>query len=288
MAAIYGRAGVKHEYLREIVLKALIYVILISGVLAVIFPFLWMISASLKDLKDVFGFPVQWIPEKPRWSNYKEVLDSGFMAYFLNSVKLAGLTTAFQVMTGSLAAYSLTKLNFPGKDKIFLAYMSTIMLPTQSILIPQFMVMKKLNLVNNHWSIILICAFSPFAVFMMKQFFITIPNELVESGRIDGCSEFRIFLQIIMPVAKPVLATLTTLVLMWSWNDLMYPLIYLFKKSLYTLPRGLLALCQSREYQQQYNLLMAGTCLSLIPILLSYMFAQKYFIEGIVAGALKG
>lgn len=262
------------------------YAILSGGVLIVIFPFLWMISTSLKDLKDVFAFPIRWIPEHPRWSNYLEVIRQDFHVYYLNTIKVAGLITLMQVVTSSMAAYAFSKLNFPGRNKIFMFYVATMMIPMQAILIPQFKVMNTLGLVNNHWSVILIYAASPFGVFMMRQFFITVPGELIESARIDGCGELRIFVQVMLPIVKPAIAALTTLVLMWAWNEMLLPLIYFYKKSLHTIPLGLLSL--NREHEQAYHLQMAGTVMGLLPIIIIYFCAQRYFIEGITAGSVKG
>jgi multiple sugar transport system permease protein len=262
------------------------YLLLIALSIIVVFPFLWMISSSLKLLQEVFAYPIQWIPKVLHWENYKTVIDVGFLKYLMNSLKVTGAIVLIQGLTSILAGYSFAKIRFPGRDIIFLAYIATMMIPGQVLMIPQFILMGKLQLSNSLYSLIILGSFSAYSVFMMRQYFITIPQEMIESARIDGCGEFQTLSRIILPLSKPMLATMLIFIIMAYWNDMLTPLVYLHRKSLFTLPLGILEV--NSIYGTQMNLVMAGAFLSIIPILIAYVFGQKYFINGIMAGAVKG
>ncbi len=268
--------------------KIVIYLLLVIVTVIFIMPFIWMLSASLKVSQEVYEYPIKWIPRDPQWSNYITVMKEQFHIYYFNTIKIAGLTTFLGLFTSSLAAYSFAKLRYPHKDKIFLVYLATIMIPIQAVLIPQFMLMKAFKLVNNHWSIILIMvsSFSPFGVFMLRQFFVTLPNSLIEAARIDGCSEIRIYAQIILPLSTAGLSALLVFYLMWSWNNTLLPVIYLFNKALLPVTKGLLFF--QTQYQQSYHLIMAGTVMSIAPLIILYFLAQKTFISGIALSGMKG
>jgi multiple sugar transport system permease protein len=265
-----------------------IYILLVLAAIIFLIPFVWMISASIKTSQDVYGYPIRWIPKDPQWSNYLTVMKEQFLLYYANTLKIAGLTTFLGLFTSSLAAYSFAKLRYPLKDSIFLIYLATIMIPIQAVLIPQFMLMKTFKLVNNHWSVILIMvsSFSPFGVFMLRQFFVTLPNSLIEAARIDGCSETRIYAQIIMPLSTAGISALLVFYLMWSWNNTLLPVIYLFSKALLPVTKGLLFF--QTQFQQSYHLIMAGTVMSIAPLIILYFFAQKTFISGIALSGMKG
>lgn len=268
--------------------KIAIYFLLFLATIVFLMPFVWMISASLKTSQAVYEYPIRWIPQDPQWSNYVEVMKEKFHIYYFNTFKIAALTTFLGIFTSSLAAYSFAKLRYPLKDHLFLVYLATIMIPIQAVLIPQFMLMKTLKLVNNHWSVILIMvsSFSPFGVFMLRQFFVTLPNSLIEAARIDGCSEIRIYAQIIMPLSTAGISALFVFYLMWSWNNTLLPVIYLFSKSLLPVTKGLLFF--QTQFQQSYQLIMAGTVMSIAPLIILYFLAQKAFISGIALSGMKG
>lgn len=267
--------------------KALLYIFLILVVLSMIVPLLWMISASLKSEAEIFGFPIQWIPSKFYWSNYVEVWTKvPFLTYYLNTLKIAGITTVLQVFTCSMAAYAFAKVRFPERDKLFLLYLATMMIPYQVMMIPQFLLMKELGLVNNHWALILLGAFSPFGVFLFRQFYMTIPEELSEAARIDGLNEFGIYLRIILPLTRPAIASLIIFTFVHSWNDFLGPLIYLNSDSLFTLQLGMQHF--QTEYSTEYGPLMAAAVSAIVPTIIVYFLAQDHFIEGISAGAVKG
>jgi ABC-type sugar transport system, permease component len=252
-----------------------------------IMPFVWMLSASFKFEKEIFEFPIRWIPRPFRVSNYVDVWTKiDFLRYYGNTVKLAVIITAGQIVTCSLAAYSFSRLSYRGRDKIFFAYIATLMIPWQAIMIPQFMIIKGLGLYQTHWSIILLQVFSPFGVFLLRQFMLGIPMELSQAAKIDGCSEFQIYGRIIMPLAKPALATLVIFTFNFVWNDYLGPLIYLDDDKLRTIQVGLTAF--RTTYGASYGPILAGTVCALLPVVIIYIAAQKYVIEGIAFSGLKG
>jgi len=271
---------------RTTVRNTVSYIVIIIMCLGVFFPFLWMVSSSFKALPEVFMYPIQWIPKTFHWENYKKLIDFGFLNYYSNSLKVTLSITIIQGLTSSLAGYSFAKLRFPGRDKFFYLYIATMMIPSQIMMIPQFIIMGQLHLINTHMALILLGAFSPYTVFLMRQYFITMPSELIESARIDGCGELATFFKIALPLAKPVVATMVIFIIMAVWNDMMTPLIYIHKLSLKTIPLGLLDI--SSQYGVEMHLVMAGSCLAILPILLAYIFGQRSFIDGIMMGAVKG
>ena len=266
--------------------SVLFAVLLVIG-LTMLVPFFWTLSSSLKYDWEIFEYPIKWIPEVLRWSNYEEVWTRvNFLTYYLNTIKLSLIVTTGQVVTCSLAAYSFAKMDYPGRDKIFLCYLATMMVPWHAIMIPQFIIIKNLGFYDSHWSIILMNLFSAFGVFLLRQFMLGIPMELSEAARIDGCGELKIYSQIILPMCKPGLATLVVFTFNFMWNDYMGPMIYLNTDKLKTIQIGLAAF--RTEYGAEYGLIMAGTVCSLLPMVLIYCVAQKYLIEGIAFSGLKG
>ena len=276
------------SYKRKVRIQhSLLFVILMIIGLTMLVPFFWTLSSSFKYDREIFEYPIKWIPEVFRWSNYQEVWTRvNFLTYYLNTIKLSIIVTVGQVVTCSLAAYSFAKMDYPGRDKIFLCYLATMMVPWHAIMIPQFIIIKNMGFYDSHWSIILMNLFSAFGVFLLRQFMLGIPMELSEAARIDGCGELKIYSQIIMPMCKPGLATLVVFTFNFMWNDYMGPMIYLNTDKLKTIQIGLAAF--RTEYGAEYGLIMAGTVCSLLPMVLSYCVAQKYLIEGIAFSGLKG
>ena len=212
------------------------YTVVIASSLTMILPFLWMLSSSFKDSLEVFNFPIQWIPQNLKLKNYSYIWNkANYPQLFFNTLKLTVVITILQIVTCSLAAYAFSKLVFPERDKIFILYLATLMLPYQVVMIPQFSVIKIFGLTNTHMALILIQAFNPMGVFLMKQFFDGIPNELSEAARIDGLNEFGIYSKIIMPLSKSVIGTLVILTSVSVWNDFLAPLIYINSRELYTI-----------------------------------------------------
>ena len=250
-------------------------------------PFAWMLSASFKLDKDVFVFPIQWIPANPRWQNYVDIWNKIPLSKFvLNTAKLTVIVTFLQLLTSSFAAYAFAKLDFKGKDLLFLAYIATIAVPWQVYMVPQFMMMRSMGLADTHLAIICLQAFSAFGVFMMKQFYEGIPTELCEAARIDGMNEYQIWYKIMLPLSKPSLSTLTIFTFVNTWNDFLGPLIYLTTESKKTLQLGLRMFIS--QFGSEYGLIMAASVLSLIPVLVVFLSLQKYFVEGVAASGVKG
>jgi multiple sugar transport system permease protein len=267
--------------------KLLIYILLIGGALIMALPFLWMISASLKPNNDVFTFPIQWIPRVFYWQNYVEIWQRiDFLIYYKNTIWLTLVVTFNSLFTSSLAAYAFAKIKFPESKILFLMYVMTMAVPFQVIMIPQFIIIKNLGLNDSLWSLILIQSFSPFGVFLLRQFFMSIPEELSESARIDGLSEFGIYRRIILPLAKPALTSLAIFQFVFVWNDFLGPLIYLTSDKNKTIQLGIRKFIT--QYGVEYGLIMAAAVCALIPVLVIYALFQKYFIQGVATTGLKG
>ena len=252
-----------------------------------IVPFVWMVSASFKLKKEIFSVPIRWIPETFHMDNYETIMQKiPFPRYFFNTFKLTVSITALQVITCSMAAFAFSKLHFPGRDKLFLAYLGTMMVPWHAIMIPQFIVIQKLGLYDNHLSLILTGAFNVFGVFILRQNMLSIPDSLCEAAKIDGCGPFGLFTKIVLPFTKSGLATLIILTFNNVWNDYMGPMIYLDSDKNRTIQLGLATF--KREFDTNYGAIMAGTVISLIPIVIVYVIAQKYIVEGIAYSGVKG
>ena len=267
--------------------RSLLYVVLLILTAVMLIPFAWMLSASLKLDKDVFIFPIQWIPKNPRWMNYIDIWTKiPLMTFVGNTIKITLIVTFLQLLTSSFAAYAFAKLKFKYKDTLFMAYIATIAVPWQVYMVPQFMMMRNFGLNDSHLAIIFLQAFSAFGVFMMRQFYQGIPDELCEAARIDGMSEYQIYSKIMLPLSKPALSTLTIFTFVNTWNDFLGPLIYLKTESKKTLQLGLKMFIS--QYSSEFGLIMAASVLSLIPVLIVFLSLQKYFVEGIAATGVKG
>lgn len=264
----------------------LIAALMISSLLMLL-PFAWMLSASLKTNIDVFKFPIEWIPKNPVWRNYQTIWSKiNFGLYYFNTVKLTVIITLAQLVTCSLAAYAFAKIDFPERNALFVAYIATMIVPFQVVMIPQFILFRQLGLANKHLALILLQAFSPFGVFLMRQFYLTIPNELLEAARIDGLNDLGIYFRIMLPLSKPALASLTILTFVFVWNDFLGPLIYLHSAKLRTIQLGIRMFVT--QYSAEYSLIMAASICSLIPVVLVFIAFQRYFVEGVSLTGLKG
>lgn len=263
------------------------YALLVVLLTVVLLPFLWMLSSSFKHDDQVLMVPVQWLPTTFVWSNYAQIWTQIPMAgYLANSAFLAIVITILQVLTGSFAAYGFSKVRFPGRDALFLAYIATIAVPWQAYMIPQYVMMQKAGLTNTFTALILLQAFGAFGVFLMRQYYLTIPDELNEAARIDGLSDYGIWARIILPLSKPALASLALLTFVNTWNDYMGPFIYLSSNELWTVQIGLKSFIG--QYSAQYALIMTGSVISIIPILVIFLAGQRYFISGIATSGMKG
>jgi multiple sugar transport system permease protein len=249
-------------------------------------PFAWMISSSFKTDLEVFLFPIQWIPANPQWQNYVNIWSLiPLSTFFRNTIVLTVVITTFALLTSSFAAYGFSRIKWRGRDTIFLAYIGTIAVPWQAFMVPQFILMRHFGLVDTLWAMILIQSFSALGVFLMRQFYLTIPEELSEAARIDGMSEYGIYARIILPLTKPAIATLVILIGTFVWNDFMGPLIYLSSQRNMTIQIGIRMFMGL--HSSLYSYIMAASVLAILPLALLFFSAQKYFIEGIAATGIK-
>ena len=267
--------------------RVLLYVVMIVAAAGIMLPFVWMIISSLKMNNQVFTAPVQWIPDPVQWSNYLDIwVKADMVTWVRNTLVVSLAVTTLQVLTGSFAAYGFAKMRFPGRDALFLLYIGTIAVPWQSYMIPQFQMISSWGLNNTLWAIMLLQAFGAFGVFLMKQYYESIPDSLSEAARIDGLSEYGIWWRIIIPLSVPALASLTIITFVQTWNDYLGPLIYLRERPLWTIQLGLQSFIG--EYNAEHALIMTGSVLSVLPIALIFLLGQRYFIQGIATTGVKG
>ncbi len=263
------------------------YVLMIGVAAFVLLPFVWMVLASLKPNNEVFLVPVKWFPSVWHWDNYVKIwTDSNMLTWLGNTAFFAICVTFLQVFTGSFAAYGFSKIRFRGRNVLFLIYIATMAVPWQAYMIPQYKMLSAVHLTDTRWSIILLQAFGAFGVFMMKQFYDTIPEELSEAARLDGLSEFGIYLRIILPLSGPSIAALGIITFTNTWNDFMGPLMYLRSPELWTIQLGLKTFISQNS--ANYAMIMTGSVMSVIPILIVFLIGQKQFIEGIATSGMKG
>lgn len=271
------------------VVKILLTILFWAVGLTMLVPLVWMISTACKVEADVFNFPIQWIP--PRWNlaaNMKEVWggEYNFGLYYLNSIKVTLGATFCQVFVSALGAYGFSKVNFKGRDKIFLVYLATMMIPPQVTIVSQFIIMRGIGLYNTHIGLILMLAFSVYGVFLLRQSMMSIPESLSESAKIDGAGHVTIFFKIILPMVKPSLATLATLKFVWTWNDYQAPLVFLNSRTLYTIQLGMRQFAS--ESGSYYSLIMAAAVSAILPLIIVFLFCQRFVVDGIATGAVKG
>lgn len=267
--------------------KILLFTLLLIFSLLTLIPFIWMISASFKTNNDVFSVPIQWIPKTWHPENYSVIWTRiPLLTFFKNTAILSIVITLIQLFTSSFAAYGFSKMHFKGRNLLFLAYIGTIAVPWQSYMIPQFIMMRQLGLSDTLLSLILLQAFSAFGVFLLKQYYSSIPDSLCESARIDGLSEWGIYRRIILPLTKPALASLTIITFVNTWNDYMGPFIYLSSTENKTIQLGLKMFVGL--YDTEYALIMAASVLSVLPVAIVFLAMQKYFVEGIASSGVKG
>lgn len=271
---------------KQLVWKCFVYIILAFFAILMIGPFIWMISTSFKTMQEAFLFPPTLIPETFMWENYVTVWTAApFGRFYLNSIFVSVAITLGQLITCSLGAYAFARLSFPGRDKLFILYIATMMIPFQVTMIPLFFVMREFGWIDTFYALIIPLIFSPYGTFLLRQFFKTIPRELEDSVRIDGGGYLVCFFRIILPLSKPALATLGMFVFLFSWNNFLWPLIITNTTSMKTLPLGI-AFFQG-QFHVAWNLIMAAGTIAMIPLLVIYLFMQRFFIEGITLTGLK-
>lgn len=275
-------------HMKKIVKNTCSYLLLLTITLIMIGPFLWLLTTSLKSgSENIFTYPPKLIPEHPTFKNYIAVMEYfPFATYLLNSVIVAILTVGMNVLFCSLAAYPLARMNFPGKNIIFIFIISTMMIPFQLLMIPIYILALKLGLQNTYLGLVLPHATTAFGVFLMRQAFLTIPYELDESARMDGANAFQIWWNILLPLVKPSLVTLAIFTFVMSWGDFLWPLIIVNDQQMYTLPLGVQTL--QGNFSSNWRYIAAGSIISIIPIITVFALLQKFFIAGAMKGAIKG
>lgn len=286
-ATVSKKESVKTKKKQKLTMGSILLIALLT-VLALItlVPFIWMLSASFKTNNEVFSIPIQWIPKTWHPENYSVIWDRiPLLTFFKNTAFLSILITLIQLLTSSFAAYGFSKMHFKGRDVLFLAYIGTIAIPWQSYMIPQFIMMRQLHLTDTLWSLVLLQAFSAFGVFLLKQYYSSIPDSLCESARMDGLSEWGIYRRIILPLTKPALASLTIITFVNTWNDYMGPFIYLTSTENKTIQLGLKMFVGL--FDAEYALIMAASVVSILPVAIVFLAMQKYFVEGIATSGMK-
>ncbi len=273
----------------KLLMDALVYVVLTVVGIIFIMPFAWMVANSFKDIRGIYKFPPEFIPEVWHFENYTEAWTAThFDIGFLNSALVAAAVVLGQLVTASLAGYSFARLRYPGRDKIFLLYISLMMVPFTVLLIPLYIQMRAFGWVSTLQAVIVPFLFTPWGTFMMRQFMVTLPRELEDAARIDGCGFFRTYWLIILPLTKPALATLAIFTFVNTWNSYQWPLIVLAKPKVKTLPLLLASFQNQSAMRTPWHLIMAASTFVVVPVLIAFVVGQKYYVRGIVTTGIKG
>lgn len=275
---------------RQRINKTILTVVMFALALLILFPFIWMVFCSFKPLNEIYEFPPRILSGNMSLNNYKEVLfeqDPSFLGYLKNTVITTVLSVLGTVITSSMAGYAFAKMKFKFRDQLFLLYLVTMMVPFQVLMVPQFILFKAMGIFNTLWALILPRLFTPLGTFLMRQYFLDVPNEIIEAGKMEGLGEFGIFARLVLPIAKPAVSTVVILNFVWRWNDYEAPLIFLTDNKLYTLTVGLTNFIDEAGFSQD-NLIMAAATVALIPIVVVFICGQRYFIEGLTSGSVKG
>lgn len=263
------------------------YLVLLFGAAIFIVPFLWMLTTSLQTEAKVFLFPPEWLPNPPQWANYVQaVTEFPFARFFLNSLVTAGGVTALQLVTSSLAAYAFARLRLPGRDLLFLLYLATLIVPFEILIIPDFLIVRQLGWIDTFAALIIPRSFSAFGVFLLRQFFLTLPRELDDAALMDGASRLRIFWHVVVPLSLPALTTLAIFTFLGEWTLLLWPLVVTNSNDMMTLSVGLATF--QGQYGTQWNLMMAGSAIAIVPVLVIFLFGQKYFVRSVVTTGFGG
>jgi len=264
-----------------------LHLALIIGSLVMLLPFIWMLSTSLKTQPEIFTYPPTWIPEELAWGNYEDALTAlPFERFYFNSFFVSTSVTILQIVTSSLAAFAFARLKFKGRDTIFILYLGALMIPFPVLLIPNFIIVNRLDWLDTYWALIIPPAFSAFSTFLLRQHFKTLPMDLDEAARIDGASSLRIWWSVIMPMSKTTVAAIAIFVFLATWNDFLWPLVVTNSTEMQTVPVGLNSF--QGQYGVRWNLLMAAAVVAMVPVLIVFIFAQNWFIKGISMTGIGG
>lgn len=274
---------------RKLIERVLIYAVLIGVAIIVVLPLVWMLSTSFKPKSQWFTREIEWIPRTFTWENYTRIFSNPSTPigrWFLNSIILGTITTVLTLIVDALAAYAYARLEFPGRKLLFGLLLSTLFLPGVMFLVPNFITVFRLGLLNTFPGVFLPALAGVFGVFFLRQFFESIPKDLEEAAQIDGANTFQIFWRVVLPLSKPALATLAVITFLASWNDFLWPLLILRDRALQTLPPGLRTL--QGAYTSEYGQMMAGATIAAIPVLLLYLLMQRYIVESVASTGVKG
>jgi len=266
--------------------KAIIYLVLLVGVIVTIAPFVWMISASLMPAGQANQFPPKFLPDKVTFEHYRTLFGRLNVArYFFNSIVISLSITGISLIFNSMAGFAFAKYRFAGKQKLFKLLLSAMVIPAQVTMLPLFLMLNRMGVINTYWGVIIPGMASIYGIFLIRQYIISIPDSLIEAARIDGAHDFYIYWRIILPVAKPILVTMALFTFMGAWNDFLWPLIVLTRDSMYTLPVVLANLMG--EHVQDTEMMMAGSVITIMPIIVVFLAMQKYYLRGIMMGSVK-
>jgi multiple sugar transport system permease protein len=289
--ALGGAAGGRERFRMAIggrtASQIILYVLLVVGALIALVPMLWMLSASLMPTGEASTYPPHFFPSRLTFSHYGELFTRlNLGRYLFNSAFIAFVVTGLSLVINSMAGYAFAKLRFRGRDRAFRILSLGLVLPVQVAMLPLFLLMKQLHLINTYWGVIIPGMASIFGIFLIRQYALSIPDDMLDAARIDGASELRIYWEVVVPGILPILATLAIWTFLATWNDFMWPLIVLSDEAHYTLPVALANL--SGEHVMDTELMMAGSVLTVIPVLAVFLFLQRYYIQGVMAGSVKG
>jgi alpha-1,4-digalacturonate transport system permease protein len=263
-----------------------VWLLLVVAALIVVFPLYWMFATAVRPKKEIFGGGFDLVPSTFVWSNFSDAWNKlPWDQFYINSIAIAAIAVPVTVFINLLAGYTFAKYKFPGRDILFLLMISTLMIPIQVIMVPEFLIVAKLGWVNTWWGVLVPRAAEAFGLFMVRQFMVSIPDELIEAARLDGAGEFAIFRKVVLPLSWPVIAVLSIFTFMWRWNDFAWPLVVLQEQSAYTVPLGLNLM--KGQYFTDWTGLMSMSLLSIIPMMLVFIFFQRYFIQGIASTGFK-
>ncbi len=272
---------------RQMLAKIGLYFLLVMGAVLAMLPMVWMVSASLMPTGEASTYPPHFFPSRPTLDHYKDLfLRLNLGRNLLNSAFVSFVVTFASLFINSLAGYAFAKMRFNGRERLFKSLSTGLVLPTQVAMLPLFLLLKNMHMINTYWGVIIPGLSSIFGIFLVRQYALAIPDEMLDAARVDGAGEFRIFWSIVVPGIMPILATLAIWTFLATWNDFMWPLIVLSDASHYTLPVALANL--SGEHVQDTELMMAGSVLTVIPVMMVFLFLQRYYIQGVMAGSVKG
>jgi ABC-type glycerol-3-phosphate transport system permease component len=279
------------SYKTEKLIRSTVFTLLLVAVsIVVIIPFVWLVITSLKpDMKSVYVFPPEWIPRNPTWSNYLKAWQSApFDRYLLNSLIVSVSGMVLQLTNACLCAYIFSRINFKGRAFLFTMFMAVMMIPSQVTVIPNYVILSSFGMLNTYWALILPSMATAFGTFLIRQAFLSIPNDLVDAAVIDGANHPQILRHVMIPLSMPMIITFAMLVFNWRWNDYFWVLIMTTSNEMRTMPVGLVAMRAGSEGGAQWQILMAATVIVIAPVMILFAFAQRYFIEGIARTGLAG